>query len=205
MKVMGLTGGIACGKSTVTRMLRDLGAEIASADEDARAVLSPGSQTLADVQAAFPDVFAPDGTLDRAALGTRIFADPAARARLEAIMHPAIFERMQQTVYRARQAGPGVLIYEVPLLFEKERQGLFDAVVAIVAPPDVQARRLQEREALAGRPPLTDEAIAERLGAQMPTHEKARRADYVVRSDVPLDAMRADVARLWETLTDPLR
>lgn len=200
MKVIGLTGGIACGKSTVSRILAELGAQTASADEDARAVLLPGEPTLALVRAEFPNAFRSDSTLDRAALGAQIFADPAARARLEAIMHPAIFERMQATCQAARQAGPGVLVYEVPLLFEKQREGMFDAVVAVVAPPPVQAMRLQERERLAGRPELTAEAIAERLAAQLPTDEKARRADFVIRSEVSMDEMRADVARVWDAL-----
>lgn len=201
MQVIGLTGGIATGKSTVARMFAALGAQTASADEDARAVVEPGSPTLAAVFAAFPGVRHPDGTLDRAALGARVFSDPAARKTLEGITHPAIFERMQERAARARASGEGVLVYEVPLLYEKDRQRMFDAVVAVLTSPEKQAERLQAREAAAGRAALTPEGIAERLSAQMPPEEKARRADYVVRTDVPLEETEAEVRRVWEQIT----
>jgi dephospho-CoA kinase len=202
VKVIGLTGGIASGKSTVAAMFAELGARVASADADARAVVEPGSPTLAAVFAAFPGARRDDGTLDRAALGARIFADPEARRTLESITHPAIFERMQTEVARARaEDGAGLLVYEVPLLYEKNREGMFDAVVAVLALTEAQAERLQEREARAGRPPLSADAVAERLAAQMPPAEKARRADYVVRTDVGLEETRAQVQAVWEAVT----
>jgi dephospho-CoA kinase len=182
-------------------MLADLGAETRSADEDARAVLAEGSPALAAVLAAFPDARRPDGTLDRAALAARIFADPQERARLEAITHPAILARMAAETAGARTRGQaGLFVYETPLLYEAGLADLFDAVIAVIATPELQAERLQAREVAAGRPPLSPEAVAARLAAQMPPEEKARGADYVVRTDVPLEETREQVQRIANAL-----
>ncbi|MBC8137165.1 MAG: dephospho-CoA kinase [Fibrella sp.] len=198
MKVLGITGGIACGKSFVTRLFAQWGARTASADEDARTVVLPGSATLAAVLAAFPDARSPEGTLDRAILAARIFGDAAARARLEGIMHPAIFVEMQTAIQRARAMTDAPLFaYEVPLLFEKERGPLFDATLAVVCTPETQAARLQERERLAGRPLLSPEQIAERLSAQLPNTEKARRADFVVHTDGTLTDTESQARAVW--------
>lgn len=197
MKVIGITGGIASGKSTVTKMFAELGAQTASADEDARAVLEPGSPTLDAVFTAFPDVRNPDGTLNRSALGARIFPDMDARKALESLTHPAIIERMKSRIETVRQSDEvGLLIYEVPLLYEAGLESLFDRVVAVVASREAQAERLQAREASAGRPPLTEDAIDARLTAQLSSDEKARRADEVIRTDVPMDETRQAVARI---------
>jgi len=200
MKIIGLTGGIASGKSTVSRMFQSLGAVTRSADEDARAVLAPGSPLLAAVLAAFPGARRPDGTLDRAKLGAHIFTDPAARTRLEALLHPAIIARMTEAIAAARNAGPGVLVYETPLLFEAGLAPLFDTVIATLATPTLQRDRLQERERAAGRPPLTASGLAKRLAAQLPSDKKAHRAAHIVRTDLPLTETEAQVRRLWESM-----
>lgn len=204
MQILGLTGGIASGKSTVARMFAELGATVLSADLDARAVLEPASPTLTAVLNAFPEVRNTDGTVNRAALAARIFSDTDARKQLESLMHPAIFARMKEATDRARSSPtPGVMIYEVPLLFESRRESLFDGIVAVLANPAVQAERLQERERKAGRPPLTEEQITERLAAQMPPEEKARRADYVIHTDIPLEQTREQVIALWNRVSSP--
>ena len=173
MKIIAVTGGIADGKSTVTRMLGEKGAQTASADDDARAVLAPDSPTLTAVLADFPQARLPHGGVDRAALGAIIFGDDEARARLNALMHPAIRARMRSTIDAARAATqPGVLAYEVPLLYEGGLETWFDAVIAVIANSAVQAERLQQREVTAGRPPLTDSAVAERLSAQLSSESK---------------------------------
>lgn len=200
MIIVGVTGGIAGGKSTVTRMLGGLGAHLRSADEDARAVLAEGSPLLAEVLAAFPEARAEDGSLDRGRLAGRIFADLAARARLEAILHPAIIARMTEAITAARDAGSGVLAYETPLLYEARLEPLFDAVIAVVATPALQRERLQARERAANRDPLTEDELSARLGAQIPPEEKARRADFVVRTDGSLTDTEAQVRRVWERL-----
>jgi dephospho-CoA kinase len=193
MRIAGITGGIASGKSTVAALFAACGAQTRSADEDARAILQPDSPALDAVFAAFPAARSGDGTLDRAALASRIFADAGARRRLEAIMHPAIVARMREAITEARQAGPGLLVYETPLLYEAGLEGLFDIVIAVKATPALQAMRLREREVAAGRPPLTDEAVAARLAAQLSPEEKARRAHYVIATDVSLEETRSRV------------
>lgn len=201
MLIVGLTGGIACGKSTVAQMLKGFGAVVLSADTDARAVLSKGSPVLEAVRSAFPPAFDEAG-LNRALLARAIFADPAERARLEAITHPAIIARMTEAIAAAREQNPtGVLVYETPLLYEAHLESLFNVIVSVVASPETQAARLQEREHLANRPPLSTEDIAHRLNAQIPVEEKARRADFIIRTDVALSETQAEAARLWEALT----
>ncbi|GAB4462802.1 MAG: dephospho-CoA kinase [Armatimonadaceae bacterium] len=199
MKVFAITGGIGTGKSAVARMFATHGAQIASADEDARAVLEPGSPTLAAVQKAFPEAFSSEGTLQRATLGGIIFQNPEARQTLNALMHPAIRQRMRMVIDAARHTeGPGVLLYEVPLLYEGGLETWFDGVIVAYAPPEVQADRLQERERTAGRPLLTPQQLQDRLQSQMPVEEKARRADYVIRTDSPFTETEAQVRALWE-------
>jgi dephospho-CoA kinase len=204
MKLIGLTGGIASGKSAVARMFAELGARVESADADARAVLEPGGAALPGVRAAFPEALNPDGTINRPALASRVFADDEARKLLNSLTHPHIRQRMRAAMDTARAApGSGLLVYEVPLLFEGGLETWFDATVATLVDPAVQAGRLQERERAAGRPPLTPDQLADRLSAQLPNDEKARRADYVIRTDVPIEETRARVAELWRELTAP--
>ena len=206
MKIAAITGSIASGKSAVTRLFREAGAQTLSADEDARAVLADGSSTLADVLTAFPaarrgeETGETTETLDRAALASLIFADPAARARLGEITQPPIRRRMQQAIEEARRGGPGLLCYEVPLLFEGGLERWFDATIAVLAAPEVQAERLQAREREAGRSPLSSEDIAARLAAQLSGDEKARRADYIIHADTPFEETRAEVLRIYEKL-----
>lgn len=203
MKTVAITGGIAGGKSAVSAMFADLGAEVHSADEDARAVLAPGSPTLSAVLNAFPTAKTPDGRLDRAALAAVIFADLEARIRLNSLMHPAIRARMRAAIDAAKASErPGALVYEVPLLYEGGLETWFDVVIAVLASSKRQAERLQEREAKAGRIPLTDPEIAERLSAQLPPEEKARRADYVIRTDVSMEETRHEVARVFHLLKE---
>ncbi len=198
MKILGITGGIACGKSFVTGLFARWGARTASADADARTVVLPGSATLEAVLAAFPDARSREGRLDRSRLAARIFGDADARAKLEAVMHPAIFVEMRETIESARSATDAPLLaYEVPLLFEKDRAPMFDATLAVVCAPETQAARLQERERTAGRPALSPEQIAERLSAQLPNDEKARRADYVIRTDGTLADTESQARAVW--------
>ncbi len=202
MKILGLTGGIASGKSTVAQMFAELGAVVLSADQDARAVLEAGSPTLSAVLNAFPETRNDEGTVNRSVLATRIYSNAEARKQLESLMHPAIFARMKQATELARSnPNPGILVYEVPLLYESHRESLFDAVIAVLSNPTLQATQLQERERKAGRPLLTEEQISERLAAQLPAEEKARRADFVIRTDRPIAQTRREVETLWQRLS----
>ena len=201
MKILGITGGIACGKSFVTQLFAQWGAQTASADEDARTVVAPGSPTLQAVFAAFPEVRSQEGTLDRAKLAVHIFGNSDARARLEVILHPAIFAEMQAAINTARTSSNAPLFaYEVPLLFEKNRTAMFDATLAVVCSPVTQAERLQAREKVAGRPSLTTEQLAERLSAQLPNEEKARRANFVIHTDGTAEQTESQANAVWFAL-----
>jgi dephospho-CoA kinase len=175
MRLIGLTGGIASGKSTFAAALRAQGVPVVDADQLARAVVAPGSPALARIGQAFgPGVLAPDGTLDRQALGALVFADPAARRRLEAITHPAIREAMQAETERLAAAGHALAVYEAPLLYEVGLEGAMALVVVVHAPRAAQLDRLVKRDGLSRA-----EAEA-RLAAQLPVEEKAARADVVI-------------------------
>lgn len=190
MQVWAITGGIACGKSAVAALFAACGAQVGSADADARAVLAE-PEVVAALAAAFPEAVSVEGGVDRTALGASIFADAAARANLNGIMHPAIRRRMRAAIDAAR-ANPaqGLLLYEVPLLYEGGLETWFDGVIVVAASAAVQ------RERLSVRAPLTDAELDQRLAAQMPVDEKVRRADLVVRTDVPMAQTRAEVERL---------
>ena len=192
MKV-GLTGGIAAGKSEVSRRLADLGAVVIDADTVAREVVAPGTPGLAQVVAAFGDgVLGPDGALDRPRLGEIVFADPGSLAKLNAIVHPLVSERMLQL---ERSVSPdAVVVHDVPLLAENDLAGRYDVVVVVDVPPEVQLDRLTR---LRGMP--EDQARA-RLSAQASRAQRLAVADVVVDNSGPLAGLDAQVASLWAYL-----
>lgn len=188
---VGLTGGIGAGKSTVAALLEAHGAVVTSADEISRDVVSPGSDGLAAVVAEFGDgVLTSDGTLDRRALGSLVFADDLSRARLEEILLPLIaaeaWARMEMV-----PAGR-VAVYDVPLLVEGQMQDLFDLVVVVEADLELRLKRLAERGM--GR----EEALA-RMSSQATDDERRAVADIVLSNFGSIDQLSADVDRLWST------
>jgi dephospho-CoA kinase len=175
VRVVGLTGGIASGKSTFAAALRRLGVPVVDADALARAAVAPGAPALAEIARTFgPDVLAPDGGLDRKRMAALVFADPSARRRLEGITHPAVRRAMGEETARLAALGHDLAFYDTPLLFEVGLDGILDSVVVVWAPPAVQRTRLGVRDGLS-----PDEADA-RLAAQLPIDEKAARADFVI-------------------------
>lgn len=196
--LIGLTGGIACGKTTVARMLTARGAIVIDADRIARDVVAPGSPGLAAVVEAFGDgVLADDGALDRAALGAAVFGDPAKRARLEGLLHPRIADESMRRIAAALAAAPPLVVYDAALLVETGRADHFRPLVVVTAAPELQRARLIERDGL-------DPAAADaRLAAQMPVAEKARRADHVIDNSGPLAETEAQVDALWKQLVKP--
>lgn len=194
--VIGLTGGIASGKSTVAAMFAELGAVIVSADAIAREVVEPGEPALEEIRAAFgQEVFFPDGRLDRRRLGEIVFGDPERRRELEAILHPRIRARMWERIEAAVKDGRHV-VAEIPLLFESQAsRALVDVTVVVYADRDQQLARLMCRDG------LTREQAEARLSAQLPLEEKARMADYVIDNRQDLARTREQVRRLWEELT----
>lgn len=194
--VVGLTGGIGTGKSTVSRLFREMGAVVIDADQTARAVVAKGTAGLAAIAAEFgPGVLTPEGELDRQAMARRIFAEPADRRRLEAIVHPRIFEHMQGALAKAllEQAAP-VIILDVPLLFESGRYlGLVDKTLVVYTDSATQLARVMARDG------LSEQDAARRIQAQGSLADKVRRADYTIDNNGPHDSTRAQVAALWNT------
>lgn len=194
--VVGLTGGIASGKSTVASLLADRGAVIIDADVLAREVVAPGTELLERVAERFgPGVIAADGSLDRPALGRIVFGDPDARRDLEGLIHPAVRERAAEL---EQEAAPGsVVVHVIPLLVETGQTDRFDLVVVVDADEAVQLDRIRTRDGL-------DEAAARARIAAQATREARRAAAHVVidNSGGPDELVR-QVDTLWRRLTDP--
>ncbi|HYM69498.1 MAG TPA: dephospho-CoA kinase [bacterium] len=196
---IGLTGGIASGKSTVTAALRDAGAAVVDADRIAREVVAPGGPAYDDVVREFgSELVGPGGAIDRKALGARIFNDAAARRRLNALTHPHIRRRMAEDAARlAATPGVAVIVFEIPLLLDTTdgRDLGLDGIIVVSAPEDVQLDRLIARDGVS-----RDEA-RRRLAAQVPLRDKVAAADWVIDNSGTPDATRRQVERLWTTLT----
>jgi dephospho-CoA kinase len=195
LKLVGLTGNIGSGKSTVARMIQTLGVPVIDADQLARAVVAPGQPAHAAIAAAWPDALAPDGTIDRKALGARVFSDPAARARLEAITHPHIQERARQEAEALDRQGHRLAFYEASLLVETGRHRDFDGLVVVSADEEQQLARVMARDGS-----TRAQALA-RLRAQLPLAEKRKVATHVIENAGDL----ADTRRQVEALVAGLR
>lgn len=194
--IIGLTGGIACGKSTVAKMLVARGARVIDADAVAREVVAPGTEGLQAITDRFgAEVLDDDGALDRAALGRRVFGDASARAALEGILHPLIAVESARQIQQAVAEGAPLVVYDAALLIESGRADMFRPLVVVSVRPQTQIDRIMRRDGL-------DEASAQaRLDAQMPVAEKAALADHVIDNEGDLDATEAQVEALWRTLT----
>ena len=191
MRILGLTGGIGSGKSMVAQMFAQLGAVVIDADQLAREVVEPGQPALEEITATFGrEMLLPDGRLNRAKLAGIIFADSAARAKLNAITHPRIRERMDAEV-AARRSGPGVLILDIPLLYENDRASAVEKVIVVWVDPETQLRRLNERDG------LTIEAARQRIAAQMPLDAKRARADLVIDNNHGRENTRRQVEAIY--------
>jgi dephospho-CoA kinase len=194
--VLGITGGIASGKSTVGDMFRKRGVPVVSADQLAREAVRPGSSTLARLVERFgKKILAADGSLARENLARLIFADEAARADLNAITHPAIAALAEGRLAELRNRGATLIAYEAPLLFEAGAEGRVDQVLLVWVDPQVQLQRLMARDGL-------DETEARiRIAAQMPLAEKAARADFVIDNSGPPAVTEEQVAALFTRLS----
>ena len=201
-RVIGLTGGIGTGKSTVARILARLGAVVIDADAIVHELQAPGMPMLAEIAAAFgPVLIGPDGALDRARLGDLVFRDPEARRRLGQIVHPGVGTEMLRRLEAAREARVGLVVLDIPLLFEGRKAGTgsaallaFDASVLVYAPEPLQIERQVARDAY-GR----DEALR-RVRSQMPIEEKRALADFVIDNSGSLTDTERQVRELYERL-----
>jgi dephospho-CoA kinase len=186
--LIGLTGGIASGKSTVAKILQQLGAAIVNADLLSREVVEPGQEGWREIVAAFgSEVLQADQTLDRQKLRTIIFNHPEARKKLEAIIHPRVRALAEQRIREHTGAGYELIVYEVPLLFEGKIHEWLRPVILVACDVEIQRQRLQERDAL-------DAAAAQKhIDAQMSLEEKRRLADFVIENNGSLEDLESQV------------
>ncbi len=193
---VGLTGGIATGKSTVVRMLVRRGARVIDHDALVHALQEPGRPVWQRIVEAFGrEILDETGRLDRKKLGALVFGSEERRRALEGIVHPAVLEEAQRERDRiGREDERAIVLSDIPLLFEVGMQGLFDVVLLVYAPREVQIARVMRRNRM-----TRDEAVA-RLEAQMPIDEKLKRTDVVIRNDGSMQQLEQRVGEVWEEL-----
>ncbi|WP_068070788.1 dephospho-CoA kinase [Novosphingobium lentum] len=189
--ILGLTGSIGMGKSAVAAMLTDLGVPVFDADATVHRLQGPGGALLGAIEAAFPGTTGPDG-VRRAELGAQVFGDAAALKRLEAIVHPAV--AAMRAAFLAEHGEAPLVVFDIPLLYEKGGAQALDAVAVVSAPGEMQ------RERVLARPGMTPEKFAQIVALQVPDAQKRARADFVIDTGMTLEATRAAVERLVVTL-----
>jgi dephospho-CoA kinase len=190
----GLTGGIATGKSTVARRFAELGMPVIDADAIAREMVTKGQPALDEIDRRFPGVVRDDGTLDRAALGARIFGNPSERAALDAITHPRIRQVVLEQSTALAKAGTPRALYDAPLLIENRLHEGLTGVVLVVAPRDVQRSRLMARNHLS---PAEADA---RIDSQMPLDDKRQFATWIIDNSGSLEATHEQVDAVWQQM-----
>ncbi len=194
MKVCGLTGGLGMGKSAAAQFLRNRGARVVDTDELARQLVQPGQPALAEIQTEFgKKVIAPDGWLRRDELARIVFADAAARQKLETILHPRIRERWLAQVEIWRRENRALAVVVIPLLFETRAESHFNKIICVACSAATQRERLLARG-------WTPEQIQQRLAAQWPVEQKISRADFVVWTDGALVAHGQQLERIFVKL-----
>lgn len=200
MLVLGLTGGIACGKSNVSDVLQQLGAVIVDGDILSRRLTGPGGPALPAIRDAFGgDVFSPDGTLDRKALGELVFGDDTARKKLDDLIQPALKSMILEEMDSAQSRGAEVCVLDMPLLYEKNLEPLCDRVWAVYVPLETQLERLMARDGYSPR------QAGARVRSQMSALEKAERADVVIDTSGTIEETRAKIPALYEKELERIR
>ena len=189
--IIGLTGSIGMGKSTVAAMFAEAGVPVFDADAEVRAMQGPDGELLPAIEAAFPGSTDKEG-VNREALGQLVFGDTEKLAQLEAIVHPAVGQK--RAGFLADNADAPILLFDIPLLFEGTGHTAVDTIVVVSAPAEVQ------RERVLARPGMTVEKFEHILGLQTPDAEKRERADHVIDTGTPIDETRTQVTQLIETL-----
>ena len=200
MLKVALTGNVAAGKSTVLAWFERWGAEAIDTDQLSREAVVPGSPALAAIYRRFgAELARPDGTLDRATLRRRAMGDDEQRAVLNAIVHPEVERLLAERLAAARERGAGIVVCDVPLLFEVLDPAAWDLVILVDAPEETRRRRLIEQRG------YTREEADDVIGAQLPSRLKRDRSDIVIDNDGPRDALEARARTAWDTLTSAAR
>ncbi len=196
MRTLGITGGIGSGKSTVCRLLEALGARVFYADEEAKRLMTEvPALRRAIVEAFGPESYLPDGRLNRAYLAERVFHDPEALRRLNALVHPRVLEAFEQAREQAAREQVPLLVLEAALLFESGADRLVDHVLVVDAPEAERIRRVVARDG------VTPEQVHARMQHQLPSEELRRRADFVLENTGSLETLRKQVEVLYRRLT----
>lgn len=190
----GLTGGIASGKSTVSKILVELGAVVLDADQIAKQVMEPGQLGWEGVARHFPQVIQADRSINRRLLGDLIFSNPAEKAKLEAIIHPLVLDEIK-TVGTNLEKNNKIVFADIPLLYETNSQQWLDEVWLVYVPYEIQLQRLMDRDS------LTELQAKQRIAAQMSLVEKRLLADVIIDNSGSIMETRAQVERLWNALT----
>ena len=194
MITLGLTGGLGMGKTTAARFLHERGAQIVDTDELARQLVQPGQPALSEIQTVFgKNIVAPNGELRRDELARIVFADAAARKKLEAILHPRIQERWFAQVETWRREDRALAVVVIPLLFETRAESHFDKIICVACSAENQRQRLLARG-------WTPEQIEQRIAAQWPVEQKTARSDFVVWTEGALDAHARQLERVIASL-----
>ncbi len=196
MLLAGLTGGIATGKSTVSRLFVECGARLIDADVLAREAVAPGRPALQQIVESFGrEMLRPDGTLDRDRLGKAVFGDPAQLEKLNAIVHPYVAVAQEQRSREIAGKEPhAVIVYDAALLIEAGAHKRMDKIIVVTADEQTQLARLKARDHLSA------EEAGRRIATQMPLAEKAKVADYVIDGTLPMEQLRAEVRRIHDDL-----
>lgn len=197
--IWALSGGIASGKSTVAKMIEARGGHVIDADIIAREVVEPGTEGLQEIVEHFGDaILHPDGTLDREALGQRVFGDDTARETLNGILHPKIFMRSLQHMQDALATDRRPIFYDAALLVESGSYTNFEGLVIVAADPEVQRQRIMQRNQ------LSQDAAQQRIDAQWPIEKKIAVADHVLWNNGSLEELEQSVEKLLKTLEDSI-
>ena len=190
--VIGLTGGIGCGKSEAARYLKELGAAHLDADVISRELTAENGAALPEIRRVFGDgVFEANGALNRAELGRLVFSNEPARRALEGIIHPLVQRRMLEEMDAAAEAGAAVVILDVPLLFETGMDALCDETWVLYVDRDIQIQRVMARDG------LSSQEAEERIDSQMPSEERNARASHAINTDQPIERTRAELEQLY--------
>ena len=196
MKTLGVTGGIGSGKTTVCRLLEDLGARVFYADAEAKRLMQQDPETRAEIEAAFGlQSYNADGTLNRPYLAEQVFSNEAQVARINGIVHPRVFAAFEQAKQKAVREGVPLLVHEAALIFEAGGDAHLDAVAVVDAPQEVRVARVVERD------DVTPEQVRARMGHQLSSRELRRRADFVIENTGPPEHLRAQVAEVFTALS----
>jgi len=197
MKIIGLTGNIACGKSTVAAIFKELGATLIDADKVARDIVGKDKPALGKIINHFGnEILNKDGTLNREKLGRKVFNDKNQRQRLNDITHPEIFKEINNLIEKYRSEGKRIVIIEAALIIEREKlKKIIDKLIVVSTSKDIQIKRLKDRDG------FSKEQALSRINSQIPTEEKIKHADYVIHNDSDISNIKNQVETIWKDLS----